>query len=348
MAKKIFCLVVVATMLCSVFAVSTSASIAASKTYFEENFTRPADQIDNEDWKPEDWTIGLKNGQTFRVHPDGYAELNANGTGEAATLTSKALTLPSDFTLMFDVKYSKVNETEDTTNMRIECALNGFNQQLLLDGGVLYIPEESAETDREDAGAHEADKWYTYIYQVKGDRMSVYRKAEGEDVFVRKLDNAKMSTRGGNNFYAYSKSECLCLDNIKVFAGTYMTDSNISFNDEKTLITGTMSVICADAAPFAKVVVSEQQEELVESPRSVLSVMTVYDARGKIIAFKSEEKELKFNNENTVVTTIDFTTPTLKDVKYDDLIGGTVELYLWDLPLSGLTPLTKACVMTIE
>ena len=41
MTKKIFCLVVVATMLCSVFAVSTSASIATSKRILKKTSQDP-------------------------------------------------------------------------------------------------------------------------------------------------------------------------------------------------------------------------------------------------------------------------------------------------------------------
>ena len=70
--------------------------------------------------------------------------------------------------------------------------------------------------------------------------------------------------------------------------------------------------------------------------------MTVYDAKGKIIDLVFNEAAQKSYNENTYTSTI-----TLADGEYNDLIGGTVEFYLWD-SLSGLTPQTRAYIKTIE
>ncbi len=335
MTKKFFCLVLVIAMLGSFFMIgANAATIAESKLHDEQDFTLPEGE-DGKVWRPEGWIINGRHGNAdlldqgiYNITDEGYVELCRGGYDVGACVYYVLPSLPKDFTLMFDVCFPATSGF--TGELTVLCSLNGYKQQVNSGGAITYFNEDTGREATVGAGSHENGKWYTYVYQISGDRMSVYRKSEDESVFSLKANNLKMATRSGNEFYAYSTSPTgyIYVDNVKIFTGTYMTGSDITINEEKTMITGTMDVTSGKATP----VTSE----------SVMAVMTAYDSKGKVLDMAFETVDLKFNDDNSFTVNLPITSEL-----YEKLVGGKVELYLWD-SFAGLSPQTSAYTAIIQ
>jgi len=334
MTKKLLYLVMTVAMMCSLFVISTNASVATSKNFVDESFTLPEGE-DGTIWRPEGWTVGPRHGLaetidlgTYVITEEGYAKVCKGGYTGGACVAYKFPTLPDEYTLMFDVRYPETSGYTGT--LYVDCSINGYKQNVQPNGNIAYADDVTGEAKNIGAGGHDPNTWYTYVFQIKGDRMSVYRKSEKESAFALKVDNKKMLLRDGAEFYAYSTSPTafINIDNVKVFSGTYMTESNITVNDDKSVITGTMSVTSAKANPV--------QSSL------TTAVMTAYDAKGKVIDMVFENVDLAYDDAN------DFTVemPITPDV-YEKLSGGTIELYLWD-SFAGLSPQTAAYVIDVQ
>lgn len=334
MIKKLLCIALTVVMLCSFFVMDAGAAIATAKTYVDEDFTLP-EGADGAEWRPEGWSVGGLNGLIdlvdqgiYNITEEGYVELCKGGYTGGACVWYTFPTLPNEYSLMFDVRYPETSGYTGT--LYVDCSINGFRQNLQPGGGIAYADDVNGEAKNIGAGAHDANTWYTYVFQVKGDRMSVYRKSEYEQAFTQKADNVKMQLRSGNQFYAYSTSSTayIHIDNVKVFTGTYLKKSEITINEEKTMITGTTDVTSAEVMPSGS--------------DFVTAVMTACDAKGKVVDIAFESFELMYDDNNSFSVKM----PITPDI-YESMSGGKVELYLWD-NFDSLIPRTSAYIIDIQ
>ena len=337
MTKKFFVTVFVIATLLAVCAISASADLPNSKTWLEEDFTRPDDQAMNPDWAPDNWKLAGRTaaGGTdnqglgiYRVHEDGYVEL-AQGTYVGfASFTYKAPYLPQNFTFMFDVKFPTEGNVYKGTGGVI-CSLNNYCQAVYCTGQIPYRSTSGSATTV-DAGAHDPQKWYTYVFSVKGDKMSVYRKAEDESQFTAVIEDVFMQKRNGHELWStLSLGDAKMLfDNVKIFSGKSLVGNNMEFNEDKTKITGSLIIRNGDVVPG--------------NADNAMAVMMAYDKKGKILGMKyMQDVPVFFGDVETVPVEMDCSG------FYDELIGGTVELYLWDT-MGSFKPLTEAYVFSVQ
>ncbi len=337
MTKKILLTVCLVAALFAIGTVSVSADLPNSKTWLEEDFTRPDDQLDNENWAPDNWKIAGRtaaggtdnqNLGIYRVHEDGYVEL-AQGTYVGyASFAYNAPALPGDFTFMFDMKCPS-DSSLYTGTPGVICSLNDYCQAVYCTGQIPYRSTSGSDAIAE-VGAHDPDKWYTYVFSVKGEKMSVYRKAEGEAQFTAVLEDVLMRKRVGHELWSTIAlgDAKLLFDNVKIFSGKTLVGNKLEFNEDKTKITGSLIVRNGDVAP--------------ESSDNAMAVMMAYDKKGKILGMKyMQDVPVFFGDAETVPVEMDCSE------FYDKLIGGTVELYLWDT-MGSFKPLTDSYVFSVQ
>jgi len=323
MTKRILSFILALAAVTAFFAVDAGAAIADAKLIYEQDFTRPEGAA--EGWAPESWifsyiggSASLQNQAIAEITEEGYIDLNKGGFDGAPAITATMPSLPSDFTLTYDV-----NNYADSKASWIVCSLNGYNQTATGGGHVEYLTEAGENTSLTLTA--ECRVWYTYVFQVKGDRMSIFRKERdnAEADFVSIVENVKMKTRSGHVFYAYCSgaNAGMYIDNVKLYAGTYVTAQNIEVveNGGNKKLVGTMEVASADINPT--------------SPRTVMTLMGIYDERGRIIDMVVESAVLKYGEDNLfVIETREYTVS-----EYEKMVGNTVEMYIWE-SFSTMTP----------
>ncbi len=337
MTKKILATVFAVATLLMIFAISASADLPNSKTWVEQDFTRPDDQLINPDWIPDNWKIAGRtsaggtdnqNLGIYRVHEDGYVELAQGEYVGFASFTYNPPYIYKDYTFMIDVKFP----TEDavyTNKHGVICAINGYCVAVYANGQIPYRTSTGSGAMTSES-LHDPDKWYTYAFVVKGDKMSAYRMAEGENVFSAVIEDTLMQTRNGNELWgmiAQGDAKML-IDNVKIFSGKSLVDSKIEFSEDKTKITGTLTVRNGDVTPG--------------NSDNAMAVMMAYDKKGKILGMKyMQDIPVLFGDAETVPVEMNCSG------FYEKLVGGTVELYLWDT-MGSFKPLTEAYVASVQ
>ncbi len=374
MTKKLLCLILMVAMLSTFFVIgANAASVAESKLHEEQDFTLPEGE-DGKVWRPDGWSITGKHGNAalldqgiYNITEEGYVELCRNGYDVGACATYVFPTLPKDFTLMFDVRYPETSGFSGA--LYVDCSINGYKQSVTSAGAIAYADDVTGEAKNIGAGAHDANTWYTYVFQVKGDRMSVYRKSEREAAFTLKADNLKMQLRTGGEFYAYSTSPTayIHIDNVKVFSGTYMTNAktekiSVPIPDKKFVKSENENEPDEEVALDAE---EEQGREYYYTYRyeykikgeievtsakvsptetgNVIPVMTIYDQKGKVIDMFFNTAELKYNTGNVY----SLETPQYTPEAFEAMKGYTIEMYLWN-SFADLAPQTAAYTTTIQ
>ncbi len=331
MTKKLLCLSLAVVMISAMFAINCSAAVSDSGKYAVADFTRPDDQVGNADWKPDGWGIGGRHGLAdtlelaiSNVTAEGYLELCKGGYVNGGSCIYRELSLPKNFTLMFDVRYPEVSGFEGA--LFVDCSFNGYRQCVQTGGAVPYLGEDNASLTQ-GTGGHEANVWYTYVFQVKGDRMSVFKKKTADATFTQYLNNVKMQKRAGNEFYAYSTSPTayINLDNIKVFSGTGADDLEVGVGETRAFAEG--SVFAADVSPLGT--------------KTVTPILAAYDSKGKVLGMTFGEEVFKFNT-NDVELELAFGS----EVR-EQLSGGKVEFFICDTA-NLLKPLTQVYVINVD
>ena len=325
--KKFIAAVVSAFMLTSAMMTAYANNrmlIESSGVYIDETFTRPETELENPLWAPEGWVFaGITDTEIETVHSDGYVQLEQNfGSASAQIqypLASKAI--PENFTLMYDVYFAEDNER----GVYIPTVVNGYDLGLNASGSFTYIDGNNLKATLA-TGTPQFDTWYTYVFQVKKNQVTIFKKSENDSEFSKVGENLTLQTSTSANtirIYAISsntKAAGARLDNVKLFSGTYLIDSDITINDEKTMITGTMNIGNADVA--------------IGSSRNVRIIMSAYDKRGKILKMAMNPSDsITFGENNNLTIQM-----PLNEILYNALKGGTVELYLWN-SVSGAVPL---------
>ena len=334
--KKVLSLVLsgmlVAATSANAFAATSAPAISTAGVFVDEDFTKPEAEMENPSWAPEGWAFaGIGDKETETINPEGYVELVQNySTASAQIQYPIAKAIPKNFTLMYDVYFGE----DEGRYVYVPSVINGYSLSLNAFGSVSYIDDTGAAKNYA-TGLPEFDTWYTYIFQVKGDHVTVFRKTADETEFTKVADNLKLQTTTSANtirMYAFDSSKKLAaarLDNVKLFSGTYLTDSSIEINDEKTLITGTMKISNADIEP--------------ESVRNTTVIMAAYDKDGKILKISmNPSNALKYGDDNMAIIEM-----SLSENLYDNLKGGTVEMYLWD-SVSGAKPQCEMHILSVE
>ncbi len=337
--KRFISMILMFTMMATVFALNAGAAVTTSRVWAETDFTRPEGSDDK--WCPEDWEIGGRSGNAGTqneaiayVHQDGYVVLCKNthsGTSAGAVIQKIITGLPSDFTVMYDVCF--VNEESTTgANVIMDIALNGYSQMMYGTGNVSVKTEAGVSTTL-STGKPELGVWYTYIFQVSGERMSVYRKKAGESAYTKVIDNSRMQVRTTNEIWITATSSdtaMIYVDNIKVFSGTYMSDAEITVSESS--ISGTMTVETEEVEP----ILSSGTENV-----EIMPVIAAFDKKGKILDVEFGSDTIEFN-KNTVNISMDIDAEV-----YKNLSGGTVELYVCAYE-NLMKPLTSYFVLTVE
>lgn len=334
--KKVLSLVLsgmlVAATSVNAFAATSAPAISSAGVFVDEDFTKPEAEMENPSWAPEGWSFaGIGDKETETINPEGYVELVQNySTASAQIQYPISKSIPKNFTLMYDVYF----ENDTVKAVYIPAVINGYSVSLNAYGSITYLDDTGAAKSH-NMGTPQYDIWYTYIYQVKGDRVTAFRKAEGETEFSKVAENLKLQPTTSANtirmyaFDATKKRVGARLDNVKLFSGTYLTDSSIKINDEKTVITGTMKISSADIEP--------------ESVRNTTVIMAAYDRDGKILKISmNPSNALKYGDDNVAVIEMPLT-----ENLYDNLKGGTVEMYLWD-SVSGAKPQCEMHILSVE
>lgn len=339
MMKRTVLLIMILVLVSAMFVIEANASVTTSKVWAESDFTYPEGTADG--WVPEGWQISGRSGNEptrneaiAYVHQDGYVVLCKNthsGTSAGAVIQKIITGLPSDFTVMYDVYF--VNEESTTgANVIMDVALNGYSQMMYGTGNVA-VKNEAGVSTTVSTGKPELGVWYTYIFQVRGDRMSVFRKKAEESAFSKVVDNSRMQARATNEIWITATSSdtaMIYVDNVKVFSGTYMSDAEITVSE--TNISGTMTLATADVEPALSGVADYMD---------VMPVIAAFDKKGKILDVEFGSGSAWFN-ENTVNVSMDIDSEV-----YENLSGGTIELYVCN-PGNIMKPLTSAYVMTVE
>ena len=337
--KRTVLLIMISVLMSAVFAIEANASVTTSKVWTESDFTYPEGAA--EGWVPEGWQISGRSGNEptrneaiAYVHKDGYVVLCKNthsGTSAGAVIQKIITGLPDDFTVMYDIYF--VNEESIAgANVIADVALNGYSQ-MLYGSGRISVKDDSGSTTTISTGTPEIGCWYTYMFRVRGDRMSVYRKKEGDSVFTKIIDNKQMVVRETNEIWitaTTSDTAMVYVDNIKVMSGTYMSEATVSVSE--TEIKGTMCIETESVEPT----LADGEQKL-----AIMPVITAFDRKGKILDVEFGNDSIVFN-KNNVETVMNIST----DV-YENLKGGTVELYVCN-PENIMKPLTSAYVFSVN
>ena len=310
----------------------TYTAVGASGVYINEDFTKPEAELNNDQWAPQGWKFhGITDVEIERIHPDGYVEVVQNyGLASAQIQYNITKKIPDNFTLMYDVYFV----ADDGRYVYIPCVINGLNVGMNAYGQTSYVDAEGANRTY-NTGTPEFDTWYTYAFQVKGTHMDVYRKSEYDETFEKVADNIRMQTSTSANMVRIyvtntqrKRSEAR-LDNVKLVSGTYLMDSDIEINSEKTEITGKMKIGNGDIP--------------LNGSRNLTVIMSAYDSRGKILKMEmNSNKSIEFGEDNEVALTM-----SIDEALYEKLKGGTVELYIWD-SASGAKPLCDMHVLEVK
>ena len=331
MKKQIICAILIMAMIILALPMGANASIATAGELYSEDFTKPSDAA--EGWSPDGWTFeafGGTNSQesttTNGVVDDGYILMDRGSYDGAVRITYSSLpNIPSEFTYTIDVKGATGTSGWITAN------INGYYISATAGGAVEYMSEGGSNTAA-TFGALD-NVWYTYCWQVKGDRMSVYRKERGEgNQYAKLLDNVKIQLRSGHRIYAYVSTNAgsAGIDNIRITEGVFPIESKIEVTDGEGTnkkIRGAMTVSAGTVSPT--------------EPANVMALMTIHDERGKIVDIVSNAISLEFG-ENTIMLEKEYAAE-----KFDKMRGGTAKIYLWE-SFEELEPLTKAYSVKIQ
>lgn len=333
MKKYVICALLIVAVLAGIMPVGVSASIATAKEIMREDFSKPEGITGL--WPPDGWicevmegTDSLENTASIGVTDDNYILLDRGEyDGTLRIMYNSLPSVPSEFTYTVDVKATKTS----STSAWFTANFNGYYVSATAGGAVEYMSESGTNTYQTFETID--DVWYTYCYQVKGDRMSVYRKERDSDMgYIKLLDNVKMQVRSGHRIYVYSLKgvDNVGVDNIRITEGIIPVSSEITFGDgagTNKKITGTLTVSARSVSPTA--------------PRNVIALMTIHDSRGRIVDIVSKPVVLEFD-ENTFVLEREYSAQ-----KYEKMQGGTAKIYLWE-SFDELEPLTKAYAVTVQ
>ena len=333
MKKYVICTFLIMVMLIGIMPVGVNASIASAKEIFREEFNKPQDS--GSEWAPDGWvcevmegTDALESTASIGVTDENYILLDRGEYDGTVRITYNELpAVPSEFTYTVDVKATKTS----STSAWFTANFNGYYVSATAGGAVEYMSESGTNTYQTFETID--DVWYTYCYQVNGERMSVYRKERGEGKeYTKLLDNVKMQVRSGHRIYVYSLKgvDNVGVDNAIITEGIVPISSEITFGEGEGTnkkIRGVLTVSARTVSPT--------------EPRRVIALMTVHDARGRIADIVSNPVELKFD-KNTFVLEKEYTAQ-----KFEKMQGGTVKIYLWE-SFDELEPLTKAYAVTIR
>jgi len=333
MLKKTISLIAILVMLMT-WGLSAHASIATAGTYLDEDFDPPEESA--EGWIPEGWSIGPDNGNDTvgygYVTEDGYVTLNQNGSsmGNVRVRNVLARSLPSDYTMMFDINIGEAA----ARGVYVSCVFGGYYVGTNALGHIGYIDEATGASKTFFAGEPEFGVWYTYAVQVNDGYATFYRKKRDEAEFKTLIQNVKLGKDSGkDNFrvYAYhatARDANVLVDNVRIFSGTYITEQTVAINEEKTKIEGTMSVACADIA--------------IGESKTVIPVMAAYDKKGKILGMKMLSNTEIFCGDTVLDLSMDIDAEF-----YEKLKGGKVSMFLLT-PEGGFRPQTTAYSFDVQ
>lgn len=333
--KKVLSFVFAMTMMLTAsvncFAAANLPIIDMAGVFIDEDFTKPEDQTENASWAPEGWVFaGIGDKEIETISPQGYVELVQNFSSASAQIQYPiAKSIPKNFTLMYDVYFAD----DSVRAVYIPAVINGYSLSLNAYGSVSYVDENGANKNY-TTGTPEYDTWYTYVYQVKGDRMSVFRKTEGESGFTKVAENLQLQKTTSANtvrMYAFDATKKMVgsrLDNVKLFSGTYLIDSSINISDDKSMIKGELKVGNADIAPT--------------DSRNTTVIMAAYDSKGKILKISLNSANVLKFGDNIAAVEMPITQELYKNLK-----GGTVEMFMWD-SVSGAMPQCKMHILNVE
>jgi len=308
------------------------STVGSSGVFINEDFTKPEAEMNNDQWAPKGWTFqGVTDVEIERVNPEGYVELKQNfGLASAQIQYPITKTIPKKFTLMYDVYFGE----DDGRYVYIPCVVNGYNLGMNASGSTSYVDAEGVNKGL-STGVPEFNTWYTYVFQVTGNRMSIYRRAENEDSFSKVADNVQMQTTTSANtirIYATNtqrRNNEARFDNVKIVSGTYLMDSDVVINPEKTEIEGKLKIGNGDIP--------------LDKTRNLTVIMSAYDSRGKIQKLMMNPLcEVAFGEENEISVKM-----AIDEDVYETLKGGTVELYVWD-SASGAKPQCDMHVIEVQ
>ena len=311
-----------------VVSVGAFAAIDDSGIIFEEDFTRPEAEANNPDWKPEGWELNSTKGEIERVHEDGYVELKQNGAASNAEVMYRYNgSLPKEFTLMYDVCWdSYTNRLGYQTSF-----LGGYNLNIN-SAGTAVTYDGSAAT-----GAPDFDVWTTYVIQVKNGYADYYKKNADEEEFEKVAENVRLapSTTSYFRIYVYdgsatgSKQVSAKVDNVKLFSGTYLTDSEITISEDKSKITGRLVLGSAEVPA--------------DSAMPTTVIMSAYDKKGKFMNIVTDVTQSVFYGEgNEIVVEM-----PCNEEFYNSIKGGTIELYVWN-SMDGIKPICDTVILEVE
>lgn len=329
MKKRVICLLLTLGLIMALAVIEANAASATGAVYLDETFTKPADGGAN--WAPEGWSI-LVDGEsadkagagTAKITDEGYIEMHQGNSDGIPSVKYTLPALPSEVTLMYDVYGVSLGGW-------IVCSLNGYNQTGCPGGHFEYLGEDGV-TQKYLSAETQTGVWYTYCFQLSGERMSVYRKVRDGGSFEKLLDNVKMKSRGGNQFYTYSvdKDPKFRIDNVKVFAGTLIEDEKIDVltNGEKKQLKGSIEISLASQAA--------------DTPKPVVLLMGIYDSKGKIVDMEIKNETLSFGDNTIEILSKEYTAED-----YNKLRGCTAEVYVWDT-FRSLQPQTNGYSITLD
>lgn len=322
-----------------------SAALPDAECYLEQDFTAPAEETGNPDWKPSDWSIKISGnvpeGTTgvARVTEDGCVVL-APGDSKMAVVADYNFQkkINDDFTIMYDMHFADVPSWY--SGVYFDLYINGYNIKWNSMNVVTTVSESGAAMSKTLTNSIKPGLWYTRVIQVKDGNASYYVKERGSDSFLVSGENIPLYKSTINDYIHFYASPVVgapdvkvSIDNIKVFSGTYLKDAEISVNDVETKkqIVGKLSIEAAQISP-------------VDNTQTVVPMLTVFDRKGKIRSISFGEVEpISFNTGNEYI----LSSPLYSTEQFEELVGGTAELYCVN-SIFGLKPQIVPYSIVIE
>lgn len=313
MLKKFLSILIAATLLCSLFVIDASAA-----SLFTEDFSSNDMSILTSLLGPttETWTREIRDGALHIYNPE-------EGALSQTLLFDAAI--EDEAVMQFDVKmdgYDAATGSYLITNIYKGGERGRYSANL----GPTGIYSNSVTY----SAVHEIGVWYTYIYHMKPDSMDIYRKTRGTDESFKLIvaDIARTSNTSPAQFQPYcAKGMDACLDNIKVFEGTFTENASFEMNgtEVESLSGITSGTLNAKATVFSnKATATVVDGATVMAGTNVVPMLVVYNSNHKMVhSSVLSDTQLKAG-ENSIEISVDTSSFANK------LAGGYIGFYIWD------------------